>query len=456
MNTETTHTDTGISSALSGRGAYCRIISLGLPILVGQIGMIVVGFADTKMVGLYSTEALASASFVNNIFNIVLFACIGFTYGITPLVGTLFSQKRHDAIGSLLRNALFLNLLFALLVVVAMSVMYTYIDQLGQPGELLPLIRPYYLLYLAGVVPVALFNVFAQFLYALNRTAPPMWITLCANVINIIGNLVLIYGFCGFPELGLTGAGIATLISRFFCLLAIVAYFFMSDSLDAYRKGYRIGKISRQSLRSLLATSWPVAMQMALESGSFSVAALMAGWIGAIALASFQIIVMLGTLGFCIYYSIAAAVSVLVANAAGIGNRPLMRHIAWSGYHILLVLATCSSLIFIFFGHGIIHQFTDDLSVIKLSLTLILPLVLYQYCDATQINFANALRGTSHVMPMMWIAFVSYAVVGVPVTYLLAFTAGLGTYGIVLSFSASLFIAASLFTYYFLKNTRTT
>ncbi|MDE6460466.1 MAG: MATE family efflux transporter, partial [Paramuribaculum sp.] len=152
------------------------IIKLGVPILIGQLGMIIVGFADTKMVGLYSTEALASASFVNNLFNVCIFACVGFTYGLTPLIGALFSQKRLDAIGNILRNGVVINTLFALLLTAIMTVVYLNLHRLGQPEELLPLIRPYFLIYLAGLIPVALFNVFAQWAYAINRTKMPMWI----------------------------------------------------------------------------------------------------------------------------------------------------------------------------------------------------------------------------------------------------------------------------------------
>ncbi|MCM1110239.1 MAG: MATE family efflux transporter [Clostridium sp.] len=445
---------TDIARTLRGWGAYKRILALGFPILVGQLGMIVVGFADTKMVGLYSTEALASASFVNNMFNVALFACIGFTYGLTPLVGSLFARGSHRRIGALLRNGVAVNALFSLLVVGIMMVLYLNLGRLGQPEELLPLIRPYYLLYLAGVVPVALFNVFAQWSYGINRTALPMWIILACNAVNIFGNWVLIYGNLGVPELGLVGAGIATLAARVLSLAAIAAAFFCTSVFADYRRGYAEGRLTREVSARVARTSWPVALQMTFESGSFSAAALMAGWIGAVPLAAFQVIVIVGTLGFCIYYSVAAAVSVLVANSAGIGDRRLMRHVAWSGYHILLALATCSSLLFIFAAPSIIHQFTEDERVAALALSLIVPLVLYQYGDATQINFANALRGTSDVMPMVWIAFVSYVVVGLPATYLLGFTAGLGTYGIVLSFSVSLFLAAGLFVFYFLRATR--
>ena len=433
---------------------YVSIIRLGLPILIGQLGMIIVGFADNIMVGQYSTEALASASFVNNIFNVAILACIGFTYGLTPLVGALFSQKRYDTIGAILRNGLFLNTAFSLIILGIMTILYFNVDKMGQPEELLPLIRPYYLLYLAGLIPISVFNVFAQWAYAINRTKMPMWIILIANIANVIGNYMLIYGVWGCPELGLTGAGISTLFSRVLSMGCILAVFFGFKEYRKYREGFFQNHISKLHLAQINRTSWPVALQMAFETGAFSLSAIMAGWLGKIPLASFQVMLIVGTLGFCIYYSFAASVSVLVSNAAGLNDNAKIRRISFAGFHILIAIATKSSLVFIIFGETLIRAFTDDTAVIITSFSLIFPLVLYQYGDATQINFANALRGTSNVMPMLWIAFVSYIVVGLPSTYLLAFTFGLGLYGIFLSFSVSLFLAATLFIYFFMRTTR--
>lgn len=433
---------------------YLRIIRLGFPILVGQLGMIIVGFADTKMVGLYSTEALASASFVNNLFNTAIFACVGFTYGLTPLVGSLFARHHDAEIGNMVRNGLLVNVLFSLLITAIMGAIYFNIEKLGQPDELLPLIKPYFLIYLSGVLMISIFNVFAQWAYAINRTRMPMWIILVSNVLNIVGNWLLIYGKCGFPELGLLGAGLSTLFARIFCPVVIMAVFFLSKDYRGYRNGFLSGSISKRAIGNINRTSWPVSLQMTFEAGSFTIAAVLAGWLGAISLAAFQVIVIIGTLGFCIYYSVGSAVAVFVANCAGLSDRAGMRRYAFVGYRIMLVLATMSSLFFVFGAPHIIGQFTNDPLVLSASMALLVPLVLYQYGDATQINFANALRGTSNVMPMLWIAFVSYMVIGVPATYLMAFILGLGTYGIILSFSVSLFIAASLFLYYFLRVTR--
>lgn len=432
---------------------YSAIIRLGIPILIGQLGTIIVGFADTIMVGQYSTEALASASFVNNLFYTANFACMGFTYGLTPLIGAMFSQGRKNAIGEILHNGVVLNIIFSLLITGIMFLFYVNIDNMGQPEELLPLIRPYFLLFLAGLIPTSLFNAFAQWSYAIGNSRMPMWIILISNIANIIGNWLLIYGNLGLPEMGLNGAGLSTLFARLICPIAIIAIFLGLKKYREYSQGFFNSSISYRQLKHITLTSLPIALQLSLESGSFTFAAVVAGWLGAIELASYQIIVIVGTLGFCIYYSMGSSVSVLVANAAGRNDRKGMRQVAFAGYHIMLILATISSLIFIFFGRDLMTIFTDDTVVIATASTLIFPLVLYQLGDATQINFSNALRGTSNVMPMLWIALVCYVIVGVPATYLLAITASLGIFGIILSFSIPLFLAGVLFLYFFMRTT---
>lgn len=228
----------------------------------------------------------------------------------------------------------------------------------------------------------------------------------------------------------------------------------MSKKYADFRKGFTEGRISANSLKHIWHTSIPVSMQMTFESGSFSGAAIMAGWIGTVALASYQIIVIVGTLGFALYYAIGSAIAVLVSNETGRHDIRSMRRAGWAGYHAMLLLSCCSIMMFVLFARPLMHMFTNDTQVLSTALTLLLPLILYQLGDATQITFANALRGTSKVMPMLWIAFVSYIVVGLPATYALAFPAGLGIYGLVLSFSVSLFLAGGLFLLYFIRYTR--
>ena len=433
---------------------YKQIARLGLPIVVGQAGLIIVGFADNIMVGRYSTEALSAASFVNNTFNMAVMACLGFAYGITPLVGALFGQQEQERIGSLMRSALAINVIYSLAVTALMTILYLNLDRLGQPEELLPLIRPYYLLYLCGLLPMAVYNVWAQCSYGMKGTRMPMWIILGANLLNVGGNYLLIYGNCGMPELGWCGAGLATLASRRLCAVVIVVIFMTGKRYAAVRSGFRPAQCSAAKFRLLVRTSIPVSLQLFFETAAFSGAALFVGWLGAIELAAFQVMVIIGTLGFCFYYSLGAATSVLVANAAGVGDYAKMRRIGFSGYHLTLLMALCASATFLFAGRHLIGLFTHDQAVIAVAMTLIPPVLCYQLGDATQVNFANALRGTSKVMPMLWIAFVSYLLIGLPSTYLFGFLLGGGIVGVFYSFSVSLFLAGGLFFYYFMKYTR--
>lgn len=433
---------------------YKQIALLGLPIVVGQAGMIVVGFADNIMVGNYGTDELSSASFVNNVFNMASLACMGFTYGITPLVGALFSRGKQSEIGRLMRNAVIINVVYTLLITLLMGILYLNVERLGQPAELMPLIKPYYLLFLCGLLPMTVYNVFAQCSYGMRGTSMPMWIILAANIINVTGNYLLIHGHLGLPELGLFGAGLSTLLARVFSAMCIAVIFLRAKRFAAIREGFAAARAESGELRLLGRTSLPVSLQLFMETAAFSGAALFVGWLGKIELAAFQVMVIVGTLGFCFYYSLGSATSVLVANAAGRGDSRAMRRIGFAGYHLTLLMALGACSAFYFAGRHLTGIFTPDPEVIAMCLTIIPPMICYQLGDATQINFANALRGTARVMPMLWIAFVSYLVVGLPSSYLLGFTLDGGIVGVFYSFSVSLFLAGGLFLFFFLKYTR--
>ena len=199
------------------------ILRLGLPIAVGQLGVIIMGFADTMMVGRYSTGALAASSFVNSVFNLVAFLLMGYSYGLTPLVGSLFGRGCKSQAGTTLGSAVVCNLLFALLLMAVMGWGYTQLHHMGQPAEIMPLVRPYYLAVLASVPFLALFNALRQFTDGITETRTAMWALLTGNGLNILGNWLLIYGIGPFPELGLLGAGLSTLCSRVVMAVVLLA-----------------------------------------------------------------------------------------------------------------------------------------------------------------------------------------------------------------------------------------
>lgn len=435
---------------------YRPILRLGIPIAIGQIGVIIMGFADTMMVGRFSTQALAAASFVNAVFNLITYLLLGYSYGITPLISSLVGRNQKAEAGATIKYGVMCNLLFALLLFVLLVIGYFLIPYMGQPTEILPLVRPYYITLSVSIVFVALFNALRQFTDGISETSTGMWIILVGNVLNIIGNFLLIYGLGPFPRLGLLGAGLSTMTARIIMAVIMVVLLLTRHRYHIYRQGYQQAKCGIAQLLHINKQSWPISLQMGMESGAFTVSGIMAGWLGAIDLAAYQVMITISALGFLLYYSFGSGITIRVAHFYGQRDWQGVRHSARAGMYILLCMAVIVSLTFFFGGKYIIHAFTSDHAVIALSLTVILPLMLYQLGDSMQICFANALRGTSHVLSMMWIAFISYVLINIPAAYLFAFPLHLGIVGLYLAFSTGLFVAASLFCWQFYSVMRRT
>lgn len=332
---------------------YKALFFLGLPIVIGQVGVIVLGFADTLMIGHHSTNELGAASFVNNMFTLAIIFSTGFSYGLTPIVGGFYGVRKFAVAGQALRCSLLANLLVGILLTGIMAILYLNVERLGQPEELLSLIKPYYLILLASLIFVLLFNGFKQFTDGITDTKTAMWILLGGNVLNIVGNYILINGKLGFPELGLLGAGISTLFSRIVMVLVFVLVFFSSRRFLRYKLGFiRLGW-SRALFRQLNALGWPVAFQMGMETASFSLSTVMVGWLGTIALASHQVMLTISQFTFMMFYGMGAAVAVRVSNFKGQNDIVNVRRTAYAGAHIILAMGIVLLSIVFFFRYQV-------------------------------------------------------------------------------------------------------
>lgn len=417
---------------------YQKIIHLGIPIMLGQLGIIIVGFADNIMVGHHSSVELAAASFVNNFFNLAFLFGLGFSYGLTPLIGGLYAQNRHRQAGKMLKNSLFINGTVGLVLSLIMWILLCNLDRLHQPEELIPYIIPYYILQLFSVFITMVFNSFKQFSDGTTDTLTPMWIMLSANVLNIVGNYVLIYGHFGVPEWGLVGAGVSTLLSRVVALGWFLYLFFLKPRYATYRQGFLAGKICRQNLRELFRLGLPVGFQMGVESGSFNLSVIMMGWIGSAALAAHQVVGVITTLGFMIYYGIAAAVTIRVSQFNQGKDLLNVRRATFAGFHLILAVAIVVMAAVFLFRKEIGYLFTDEEEVVHLVSLLCLSVVLYQVGDGLQIVFANALRGLSDVNYMAWMAFICHFGLALPIAYFCGFVLEWGPFGIWSGFPISL------------------
>lgn len=430
---------------------YRTLLSIGIPIMIGQLGMIILSFADTMMVGHHSTSELGAASFVNNIMNLVIITGTGFSYGLTPIVGGLFGRKQLPEAGQALRCSLLANTLAAVIMMAALTILYFNLANIGQPDELLLYMRPYYLVLLASLPFVMLFNAFKQFTDSITETRTSMWILLSGNLLNIIGNYILIYGKMGIPEMGVVGAGVSTLISRIVMVGIFLAVFLCKRSMKQYREGFFSLGWSRQLVRRLTTLGTPIALEMGMETASFSLSIIMVGWLGTIALASHQVMSTISQFTFMVYYGLGAAVAVRTSYFHGQGDTTNTRHVVTAGLRLMVMLEILLGGILFLLRNDIGSWFTDSAEVSASVLTLMLPFFIYQFGDGLQINYANALRGIADVKPLMVIAFIAFFVISLPVGYLCGFVMGYGLVGVWMAFPFGLTSAGIMMWWRFRK-----
>lgn len=419
--------------------------------MIGQLGMIILGFADTMMVGHHSTTELGAASFVNNIINLVIITATGFSYGLTPIVGGLFGREELPQAGRALRCALLANLMAGAIMMAALGILYFNVGNIGQPKELLPYIKPYYLVLLASMPFVMLFNAFKQFTDSITETRTSMWILLSGNLLNIVGNYVLIYGKLGLPEMGVVGAGVSTLISRIVMVALFCLVFLARKKMRPYREGFFKLGWSRQLVSRLVSLGTPIALEMGMETASFSLSIIMVGWLGTIALASHQVMITISQFTFMVYYGLGAAVAVRTSYFNGQNDRTNVRHTVVAGLQVMVALELLLSGIIFLLRNHIGGWFTDSQEVSSTVITLMLPFFIYQFGDGLQITYANALRGIADVKPLMVIAFIAFFVISLSVGYFCGFVLNFGLVGVWMAFPFGLTSAGVMMWYRFKK-----
>ena len=416
-----------------------------MPLVIGQLGMIIIGFADTLMIGHHSTLELAAASFVNSMVNLAIIFSTGFAYGLTPIVGSLFGQGKKEDAGRMLKNSLTANLLVAFILCLILGILYLNLGNLGQPEELLPYMRPYFLILLSAMPFVLLFNAFRQFTDGITDTKVSMFMLLGGNVVHIISNYLLIYGKCGLPELGLTGAGVSTLLVRVLMVMAYILLISRSKRYAINRKGFLKGRINKTDFLKLTKLGIPVACQMGMETASFGLSVIMVGWLGSIALAAHQVMLAISQLCFMMLYGMGSATAVRISYFYGQKEIKKVRSTANTGFHIILLMTLCTILPILLLRNVLGGWFTDDVHVSVLVAQLVLMLALYQFGDGLQITFANALRGITDVKLIMLFSFIAYFVISLPAGYLFGFVFGWGLIGIWAAFPFGLTSAGIMF-----------
>ncbi|MBN2264120.1 MAG: MATE family efflux transporter [Prolixibacteraceae bacterium] len=433
-------TNTGIFKAYLP--FYQRLLKLAFPLVLTQAGQTIVQLVDNAMVGRVGTTELAAAAFANSVFVIVMVFGIGIFLGITPLIGHASGANDDHKVAGMIKNGLILSMIMIVLLTAITYAISYLMPFMKQPTEVWQMAIPYYKMLTWSLIPFLLFMFLKQVGEGLNNTSLAMIATITSNVINVVLNYLLIFGKMGFPELGLNGAGIATLISRISMPVFIYVGFRYKKNIFHFFRQVPSERFNMKVMKQLLAIGFPIAAQMLVEVSTFAFGAIMMGWMGDVALASHQVAMGLAGFTFMIANGVAMAATIRTSFQLGKKDFMSMEKVAFSAIHLVLGYMIFCALLFFIFRFQLPKMFSPDTAVIAQAASLLIIAGIFQVFDGLQIVGLGILRGFADVKAPMFIATISYLIIGIPVSYLLAFTFKIGPEGIWIGFATGLASAA--------------
>lgn len=427
-----------------GNNDIQKTIHLSIPIIVGQIGQLSMSVVDNIMVGRVGTDALAAASIGNALFSLVMVVGLGISMAVTPLTAMAAGAGRDRDCGKVLGQGMIVNLLTGVILCALTLAGAEGIRFLNQPPDIVEPAILYMRVLGLSLVPLMLFQSFRQFAEGISFLRPAMTITLAANLVNIGANWIFIYGNLGAPALGLTGAGIATLFSRIFMALTLMALIMTAPSLKRFDPSFYYRKIDFAIIKKLLKIGIPGACQYFFEVSAFAASSVMVGWMGTQALAAHQIALNLASISFMVALGISAAGTIRVSNAMGRKSADDVRRAGFSAVLVGGGFMTLAGLIFLVLRSSLPGFYVADREVIDMAATLLVIVAFFQVSDGTQAVGLGILRGITDMKIPTLITLGAYWIMGLPSGYVLAFYFDLGIYGVWYGLLISLTAAALL------------
>lgn len=421
-----------------------KTLTLAFPIMFGHLGHVMTHLADSAMIGQVHSNSLAAASLANGLFVIMLTLGLGISFGLTPLVAVADGNNNTEEKTRLLKNGFIVNLLAGLGLFVLILGVIPLLGYMKQPEQVVVLAKPYLLIIACSMIPLMIFQHFKQFAEGLSKTKVAMYISLLSNIINIVLNYVLIFGKFGFPRLELVGAGIATLISRIVMAYMMYAYIKKGKEYKIYGQGFSMKGTSRSHMKEIWLLGFPIGIQFMFEAGSFVVASIMIGWIGAKQLAAHQIALSLASLTYMTASGISAATTVRVGNYFGSGNISELKKAGFTSLVMAMVFMMICAVGFVLSYKILPPIFTPEIDVQQVASGLIIIAAFFQVSDGLQVVALGILRGMKDVRMPTYIAIIAYWVAGLPAGYFFAFVLGWKEKGIWWGYVVGLSVAALL------------
>ncbi|MAG89081.1 MAG: MATE family efflux transporter [Zunongwangia sp.] len=426
---------------------FRKNLNIAYPVMLGQLGHVLVGLADNLMVGRLGAAPLAAVSLGNSLVFIALSLGIGFSFAITPLIAEADGSGDIEKGRSYFHHGIILcginGILLFLLLLLAKPLLY-YLDQ---PPEVVEYAMPYLEIVAFSMLPLMIFQAYKQFADGLSQTKYSMYATILANVVNVLFNYLLIYGIWVFPELGLEGAAIGTLISRFFMLWFVWEILRRKSKFKPYFVWSKKELFNIDIFKKILNLGLPTALKMLFEVAIFTATVFLAGLLGTNQQAANQIALNLASMTFMIAVGLGVTATIRVGNQKGLHHYKELRRIAMSVFLLVFIIEAVFAVGFILLKDWLPTFYIDNAEVVLLSSQLLIVAALFQLSDGMQVVILGALRGLQDVKVPTAICFVAYWMIGFPVSWYFGKAENMGSMGIWMGLLAGL-TASALMLYF--------
>lgn len=426
-------------------------IKLAYPVMIGMLGHTFVQFVDNIMVGQLGTAELAAISLGNSFVFIGMSIGIGFSQAITPLIAEADGAKKDKDISGIFEHSFLICIILGLVLFLLVFLNRNLLYSMNQPIEVVELASPYLFWVSFSLISIVTFQSFRQFADGLSFTRAAMYSTLVGNIINVILNFVLIFGFWIFPKLGVEGAAIGTLISRLCMLTFIIFYLKLHKKLSKYIIRFFPTKVEIERVKKILYLGLPSALHSFFEVAFFISAVWMSGFIGKNSQAANQIALNLSSMTYMVALGVGVAAMIRVGNQRGMMNFKKLREVAISTLLLIIIIDIFFCLIFLIFNDLLPLLYLDpsdqsnlnDVNeVISIASKLLIVAGVFQLFDGIQAVVLGALRGMQDVNKPAIIIFFSYGILGFPISYFLGFHTSLAMVGIWIGLLSGLFFSS--------------
>jgi MATE family multidrug resistance protein len=411
--------------------AVKSILKLSVPIIIGQLGQMLIVAGDVYIATMYSTKSVAAIGVAGGIINPVFLFGIGLMMGVSPSLAVMRGEGGDEK--KSLTSIIVYSAVTGLILTFVMLIINEFVDIFGIKEELIPSIKQYISI-VAWSFPFAIiFQGMKEYLQSFEKVFLPNLLAISAVVINLGLNYVLVFGTEGIPAMGEVGLAYASLAIRIILCLSLLVYILMYFPLT---------KISTGLIKRVFNFSLPIAFMFFLEVLAFCTVSVVSGGFGVVEAATNNIIMTIASISFMIPLSISSAVAVKVGHGYGLKDMPLiLAHMKASVlaamFYILIAVST-----FFFFPVQIMHFMTNDKEVIELGVKLLFIVALFQFSDSLQVILSGILRGLDDTKTSSYMVFIGYWLIGIPTGLYLAFEMDYGTEGLWAGLAISLSLVA--------------